>query len=312
MDENKFEKIVPETEDAVLEEVSDEESVAPEETNEELVDVEVIDEEDADVQVNDMASDEVVEELIEELIEEEPVKKKKTKVILTVILAIVLVVALLFGMVYAIFGTDLYNKFGLNKSEYGSFPDLMRNTVVELTEKKSENKYNNLGYANPSGKTVQDIIDQFGISLDEFLEMYGLPEDMPADTEEMAAFYSMPVKVYVQMIGADFATFKEIIEIPDETTPPVSTTIGDKIKAKLGKFEPQKIDENTPWGIVEDEIKLGKYVGEENLEGFKKQYDIPFDVNADTKYKEVRRFIEEKQMQQVADEKNTEESEKEE
>ena len=284
MSEKELENIIPETEETVIETEVKEESVEEivEETIEGTTEVapEIADEIVETVQEVYADADEVLEdgevtgeeaqEFIEELVE----KKKKSKAPFVVI-AIVIVLAIVAALVYNFFGGNPYNK---------------------------------LGYANPSGRTIADVSEELGLTLDEFLTNYSLPADMPADTEEMNAYYSMPAKVFAQMYGIDFATMKEAFGIPDETTPTVSTTIADKIKALFGGNEIQTIDENTPWGIVLDELTLGSYLGEENIASFAEYYGLTGEVTAETKYKEIRKQVEKKTME-LANQQETENAE---
>ena len=260
MSENEFEKVVPETEEPVVEETLPaeenadiQEPVAEEEIQEEISEETEIDgnvEEtvsEQDVDVDEILEDgEVTDEELQEVVEDIIEKKKKSK-------APFIVIAIL--VVLAIVAAIVVNSFG-------------------------GNKYNKLGYANPEGRTIADVSEQMGISLEKFLETYGLPADMPADTEEMASYYSMPVKIFAQMYGVDFATFKEAYGIPEETTPDKADNIIDKIKSIFGGDKVVPIDENTPWGVVLDELSLANYVGEDNLDSFKEFYGLGDEVTA--------------------------------
>lgn len=312
MNENEFENVNPETSEA--EEVVNEEAVSAEEPVAEAEEVfaeEISETEDAEPEefqeeleaVTDGEESLADGEAAPEAVVEAPKKKSKA---LMIVLIVIIAIALIFGGFFLVFGSLLYNKLGLDKSEYGSFPDMMHCTFEQMTN-KSSNKYNNLGYANPSGKTIEEISDELGISLEEFLETYNLPEDMPGDTEEMAAYYTMPVKVFAQMYGIDFATLKEAYSIPDETTPDIPKTLGDKIVSLFGgNKKTETIDENTAWGKVMDEMTLATYVGEEQLEQFKEFYGITADITGETRYKEVRRAVEDAQMRMVAEAQNEE------
>ncbi len=263
MSENEFENVTPEAEEVVeevpAEEVVEENEVVDEITEEAADDTaeDVIDETNEE---DIVINEEVIEEVIEE-VEETVAKKSKAPVIVAIVVVILALVAYVF-----------YDAFG-------------------------GNKYNKMGYANPYDRTVEDVIAELGITLDEFITNYSLPEDITLDTEEMAAYYAMPVKVFAQMYGVDFATFKEAYAIPEETTPSEPTTIIGKIKALFGVYDIQPIDENTPWGIVMDELTLGNYVGEENLETFKEYYGITTEITAETKYKEIRKQVEAKELE---------------
>ena len=47
-------------------------------------------------------------------------------------------------------------------------------------------------YVDVDGITIGEVADMNGMELSEFLDYYGLPEDMPASTPEKAAFYNIP------------------------------------------------------------------------------------------------------------------------
>ena len=49
------------------------------------------------------------------------------------------------------------------------------------------NKYNRLGYVDVSGRTVAQVAEEQGMDVDEFLEQFDLPSDMPGNTTESAA-----------------------------------------------------------------------------------------------------------------------------
>lgn len=146
--------------------------------------------------------------------------------------------------------------------------------IAAMTSMMETNKYNKMGYVDISGKTVQDLIDQQGITLEEFLETYGLPSDMPADTIESAAYYTIPVKNIAQMYGMDFESLKEKLQFPDTIT------------------------EDSTWGEAEGEVTLANYIGEDNLEEFKQQYGLGDNVTGETKWKEIRNTVDEKQKAQ--------------
>lgn len=151
----------------------------------------------------------------------------------------------------------------------------------------TDNKYNRMGYVDISGKTVQDLADQMGVSLEEFLKQYELPADMPANTTESAAYYNIPVRVMAQMFGMDYATMKETLKFPETVT------------------------EDTTWGEAEGEVTLRDYVGEENFEGFKEEYGFGEEVTLDTKWKEVRKTVDTAQKEaRIEQEKAAAEAEK--
>lgn len=134
------------------------------------------------------------------------------------------------------------------------------------------NKYNR-SYIDTTGRTIEEVAETAGMTLDEFLEEFELPKKMPKNTYESAAFYTMPVSKIAEIYGISFDTLKEQLELPDETT------------------------ENDEWGKVEGEMTLRQYVGEENFEDFKTAYGFGDEVTLDTKWKEIRTVVDTKQKE---------------
>lgn len=150
------------------------------------------------------------------------------------------------------------------------------------------NKYNRMGYQDISGMTLGEMCEQIGIDLETFKEQYGLPEDMPENTNFNAAYNMMPVKIIAAMNYTDFATLKEEFKIPDTTSPSEPKGFINKIKSLFSKEEPVEITEDTPWGVVQGEISLEYCVGAENLESFKTEYGFGDEITLESKWKEVR------------------------
>lgn len=127
------------------------------------------------------------------------------------------------------------------------------------------NRYNRLGYINTSGKTIGQIAEENGITLEELLSEYGLPENMRADTEEAAAYYTISVEKIASMSGKTFEELKELYHWDDNITP------------------------ETSWGVAQGEILLKyMYSSEKALNSFKEEYNLGDDVTGETKYKAVR------------------------
>ncbi len=147
------------------------------------------------------------------------------------------------------------------------------------------NKYNHMGYVNITGRTIGDIAKDNGMELAELLEQYGLPADMPANTQESAAYYSMPAKTVAQMYGMDFSGLKELLGLGDEIT------------------------EDTPWGIAEGEVTLEKYIGADSLDTFKEQYGLGDEVTLETKWKEVRNIVDSESKKKYDEQKAEQEEE---
>ena len=149
------------------------------------------------------------------------------------------------------------------------------------------NKYNRLGYVDVSGRTVAQVAEEQGMDVDEFLEQFDLPSDMPGNTTESAAYNCIPVSKMAEMYGMDFNTIKEVLKFPDD------------------------VDEDTAWGDAIGQVTLGDYVGEDNLAEFKETYSFGDDITADTLWKDVRQTVDEKSRQQrIESEKAEKESDK--
>lgn len=143
-----------------------------------------------------------------------------------------------------------------------------------ITSNMEFNEYNKMGYVDISGKTIQDLADAQGIEVADFLEMYSLPEDMPANTTEAAAYYNIPVGRLSEMYGMDLESLKTVLNLGEDVTA------------------------ETPWGVAEGEIILSDYVGEDNVESFKTQYGLGDEVTGDTKWKEIRTTVDTIQKEQ--------------
>lgn len=183
------------------------------------------------------------------------VKKTNTGAIVAIIVAAVLVIAIVvLGIIYA--------------------PALF-------------NKYNRQGYTNVSGRTVGQVAKESGMELDEFLSYYGLPEDMPANTTEAAAYNNIPCENMAASYGMDFATLKELLKFPEEVT------------------------SDTPWGEALAQVTVGNYVGDENFDEFKEQYGLGEEVTKDTLWGDVRQTVEAQQKKEFKEqEKAVKEAEK--
>ncbi len=157
---------------------------------------------------------------------------------------------------------------------------------------KLVNKYNHMGYVDVTGNTIGDIAESMGMSVADFKDQFGMPEDMPASTNEMAAMYMLPAKNYGEMYGLDFASMKDILHIPDTTE------------------DGEEITEDTLWGVVQGEIKVSDYVGDtgdgEAVKSFKEEFGFGDEVTGDTKWKEVRNAVDEANRQTEIERKKAE------
>lgn len=165
--------------------------------------------------------------------------------------------------------------------------------------------YNYLGYINVSGRTVGDVAAEQGMEASEFLKNFNLPEDMPSSTIEEAAYYTLPAKTFAAMYGMDFETLKMLFKIPDTVSEvPLRWKIVDLLSDKFNI--PEQITEDTPWGIVEGEITVGEYVGEEMFEDFKEEYGFGDEITLETKWRNVRRQVDLVNKKRMDEMKNSE------
>lgn len=135
---------------------------------------------------------------------------------------------------------------------------------------KYERKNKNLpdgGYVDVTGRCVGEVAEDLGIKLEEYLELNGLPSDMPYLVSETEANYTIPAAMVAPMYGMDFKGLAKLYDFPDN------------------------VNEDTPWGVAVGETTVGAYVGEENVEKFKQDYGLDGSVTSDTKWKEVREVV---------------------
>lgn len=157
-----------------------------------------------------------------------------------------------------------------------------------ITSNMEFNKYNKMGYANLSGMTIGDLVESQGADLAEFLEQYGLPADMPADTYLEAADALIPLQKIAELSGMDdFDEFKQAAGLPEDVT-------GE-----------------TTFGEFQGNMTLREYVGEDNFDSFKAQYSLGDEITLDSKWKDVRVQVETVTMEQKKEqEKADKEAEK--
>ena len=257
MDENKeFEKQAEEIAEEVAEaaeeaaEVVEEAAEAVEEVSEEVA--EEISEAAEEIAEEAAETAEETAEAVSEVFEQEKKKCSKGGLITAIVVIILAVFCILLGL--------------------GKFP-------------KIYNKYNHMGYVNITGRTLADIAEESGMTLDELLEEYNLPANMPANTQESAAYYMMPVKSIAAMYGMTFEDMKAMLDFGDDVT------------------------EDTVWGKAEGEVTLEKYIGEDNFEDFKEKYGFGDEITLETKWKEVRKTVDLESKRLYDEQKATEEEE---
>ena len=134
------------------------------------------------------------------------------------------------------------------------------------------NKYNHMGYLDVNGYTIGEVVAGMGMEFDEFKDMYGLPKDMRKDTYMNAAQSLIPVSKMAELNGKDLDSLREMYNFSEEIT------------------------ENSTWGEAIDSMSLKDYVGEDQFEEFKSKYELGDDITLDTKWGDIRKDIEKKQV----------------
>lgn len=159
-----------------------------------------------------------------------------------------------------------------------------------------------LDIVNTSGMTLAEVEEQLGMTHEEFLEQYQLPEDMSVDTPEAVAFYAMPVKTMASMYGMDFETLKAQLNIPDATTVSEPKGLWAKLKSALGFGEKSiEITEDTIWYLVENETELSNYLTEEDLPEFREEYGLGEEITLESRYKDIRGALNAKMREALAE-----------
>ncbi len=156
--------------------------------------------------------------------------------------------------------------------------------VFAFITSANTNKYNNMGYVDIYGQTVQDMADAEGCSLEDFLEIYELPADMPADTNSNAAENMIPTKVYAEEMTKYLDSIKSFVGINEN--------VSNFELFKLISGMPAEVTEDTPIGEAKGMVKL-KYIvqDEAELEEFRQKYGFDESVTLETEYKEIRNFV---------------------
>lgn len=234
MDENKNE-ILEEGTESLPEEMEEVVEETVEEAVEEIT-------EEAEEEVEDSTEAEkyidtglLLDEVADLRMENEALKKtnKTLKGILTAIVAVVVAVALVFG------GTKLY------KTVY--------------------NSYNHMGYYNTSGLSLADVAELNDMTVEEVIDMLGIPEDVKPDTYYDVLEFLIPVSHMAEMYGIDVETMKEAFGFGEEITG------------------------SSTWGEALDTMTLLNYWGsEERVEEFKAEYGFGDEVTSETLWGEIR------------------------
>ena len=155
-------------------------------------------------------------------------------------------------------------------------------------------------YIDTTGEMIGEIADKAGYSCDEYKEMFGLPKDMPASTNSNAAQSYIPVRILIKQYGMTIEEFREEYGLGDNIT------------------EDSTFGEVTGEMTLENMFGLSKLTDEEKSEQLakiKETYGLGDDVTIQTKYKDVRKTIDEyikKQREQSEEAKKQEQEKKQE
>lgn len=128
---------------------------------------------------------------------------------------------------------------------------------------KSNSDLPESGYVDVTQRTISEVANDLGMTLDEYIEEYDLPENYPALASETEAMYTIPLTRMAKTYGMEFNEFIKSLNLPDDISP------------------------DTPWGKALNQITLGSYVGDGNVDNFKEMYNLSDNVNADTLYGEI-------------------------
>ena len=123
--------------------------------------------------------------------------------------------------------------------------------------------------------TAEELADKMGMSFEDFITYYDLPEDLPKDLNSNAVEKTIPVGKIAEMNRySSFDEFKESMGWDDSIT------------------------EETRLGVALDKTQLKYYVGEEQFEAFKAEYGFGDEITLETLYGDVRVQVEEKMKEE--------------
>lgn len=139
--------------------------------------------------------------------------------------------------------------------------------VTTMGVSAERNPYNEMDCINLYNKTIEEYAVDAGITVEEFKTIYGLPDDMPANTNEAIALEYIPLKCLAGIYGV---SVDEIISSYAESYNGTEVLTGDTLIME-----------------VENNLKLSDAIGDIELEEFKKLFGFDDSVTGDTPYKEV-------------------------
>lgn len=144
-------------------------------------------------------------------------------------------------------------------------------TAATMGVSAERNPYNEMDCINLSNKTIGDFAYEGDIFVEDFKEIYGLPEDMPADTNEAVAMGFLTLKKFAEINNVNL---EEVIEY-----------------YKNGYIGTEEITGDTFLKEVEGNVRLGKVLGETSIDEFRLAFGFGTDVTIETPYKNVENVI---------------------
>ncbi|MBQ7986320.1 MAG: copper amine oxidase N-terminal domain-containing protein [Clostridia bacterium] len=152
-------------------------------------------------------------------------------------------------------------------------------TVTTLGVSAARNPYNEMDCINLTNRTIGDYAYEGDIFVEEFKDMYGLPEDMPADTNETIAMGYIPLKKFAEINGV---ALEEMIAF-----------------YKDGYVGTEEITGDTLLKEVEGNVALLKALGENPIEEFKAAFGFGDEITGDTPYRVVENVINRKMLKEA-------------
>lgn len=138
------------------------------------------------------------------------------------------------------------------------------------------NKYNEMDAINIYNNTLQDVADASEMTVEEFKALFGLPDDMPADTNETIAFDHVSLKAWVESSGA---TFEEVL-------PELQS---------LYKGE-EELTGDTLYGDFLNNVTFADYLGETDVDAVIAELNVE-GVAANSLYGDIRTKVERKLLE---------------
>ena len=150
-------------------------------------------------------------------------------------------------------------------------------STIPVTVNAEVNKYNEMDYVNNSNRTIGEIAEEKQMSAEDFIAIYNLPNDMPANTNEAAAFYNMTLENVANMYGISTEELIKQIE---------SSTNSDK-----------ELNKDSLWSDAQGMVTIKNHIGELSFDEFKKAYNLDDAVTEDTMLGEIRNTVARKQLE---------------